>query len=76
MRKVALTTLAALIAAAVAASPAMAAKKKAKAKAPAAAQTDPNANSRKFVGAWVGQVIVPAQSMTKPAAPAKKGKKK
>jgi hypothetical protein len=37
---------------------------------------DPNANSKKFVGDWVGQIFVPAQSMApKPAEPAKAAKK-
>jgi Spy/CpxP family protein refolding chaperone len=27
---------------------------------------DPNANSKKFVGDWVGQIFVPAQSMAQP----------
>jgi hypothetical protein len=40
------------------------------------APQDPNANSKKFVGDWVGQIFVPAQSMApKPAAPAKAAKK-
>jgi hypothetical protein len=36
--------------------------------APAAAPKDPNANSKKFVGDWVGQIFVPGQSLLKPKA--------
>ncbi|MDB5601681.1 MAG: hypothetical protein JWN71_3725 [Xanthobacteraceae bacterium] len=43
-----------------------------------AAPADPNANSKKFMGAWISQILVPGQSLTKPAAaePAKKVGKK
>lgn len=45
--------------------------------APKAAPKDPNANSKKFVGDWVGQIFVPGQSLAQPKAaePAKAGKK-
>jgi len=69
MRKSALWISAAVMAVCL---PGLASAASPKAKAPA----DPNANSKKFVGDWVGQVFVPGQSLApKAAAPAPKAKK-
>jgi hypothetical protein len=69
MRKSALLFAAAVLAVCL---PGVASAASPKAKAP----VDPNANSKKFVGDWVGQILVPGQSLApKAAAPAKKARK-